>query len=460
MRKELAALLSFAVLLSGCLMGPNYKKPELDLPKAQEEDYSVFTKEKWWEMFEDPVLNALEEEALLNNKDLVSAVAKVEEARAKLGIAYGDQLPTLDATGYAQRIGFAEHSSFAQYNIGLTAAYQFDFWGRYRRLSEAARAELLSTESQKDTVRLALTADVANYYFSFITLKEQVDISRKTLDSRRESVRIYKVRYKNGYSTELDLKRVEAEMAAVEASLAEYERRFALSQTALSVLLGRTPREIIESKLQGTPLQKIKVLPEVPSGIPAGLLARRPDVRAAEGLLIAANANIGAARAAYFPNIVLTVSGGYASDQLGTLVAPSTSFWSGGAGLILPIFQGGKIKSQNKQAEAVYKQMLASYEKSAQNAYRDVYDALNNNQYYRKVVLANKAQTEALARSLKLAQKQQDAGLIDILNLLDVERNLLNAETSLAAARCNQLSALVAIAQALGGGWQEESSAE
>ena len=258
MRKELAALLSFAVLLSGCLMGPNYKKPELDLPKAQEEDYSVFTKEKWWEMFEDPVLNALEEEALLNNKDLVSAVAKVEEARAKLGIAYGYQLPTLDATGYAQRIGFAEHSSFAQYNIGLTAAYQFDFWGRYRRLSEAARAELLSTESQKDTVRLALTADVANYYFSFITLKEQVDISRKTLDSRRESVRIYKVRYKNGYSTELDLKRVEAEMAAVEASLAEYERRFALSQTALSVLLGRTPREIIESKLQGTPLQRGK----------------------------------------------------------------------------------------------------------------------------------------------------------------------------------------------------------
>lgn len=455
MRKELTVLTVFSLLFSGCLMGPNYKRPELSLPAGQEEDLGVFVSDKWWDMFNDPVLNALEEEALANNKDLIVAMAKVEEARAKLGLAYADQLPTLDATGYAQRTGVSTIHPWAQYNIGLTAAYQFDFWGRYRRLSEAARAELLSTESQKDTVRLALTADVANYYFSYITLKEQVEISKRTLKSREESVRIYLVRYKNGYSTELDLKRVEAEMAAVEASLAEFERQFALSQTALSMLLGRSPKEIIEGKLEGTPLQEVKVLPEVPSGIPADLLRRRPDVRSAEGLLIAANANIGAARAAYFPNIVLTASGGYASDQLGTLVAPGTSFWNAGAGLILPVFQGGKIKSQNRQAQAVYKQMLASYEKAAQNAYRDTYDALTNNQFYRKIVVANTAQVKALARSLDLAQKQQDAGLIDILDLLDVERNLLNAETSLAAARRNQLGALVSIAQALGGGWQE-----
>ncbi len=455
MRKELTVLTVFSLLFSGCLMGPNYKRPELSLPAGQEEDLGVFVSDKWWDMFNDPVLNALEEEALANNKDLIVAMAKVEEARAKLGLAYADQLPTLDATGYAQRTGVSTFHPWAQYNIGLTAAYQFDFWGRYRRLSEAARAELLSTESQKDTVRLALTADVANYYFSYITLKEQVEISKRTLKSREESVRIYLVRYKNGYSTELDLKRVEAEMAAVEASLAEFERQFALSQTALSMLLGRSPKEIIEGKLEGTPLQEVKVLPEVPSGIPADLLRRRPDVRSAEGLLIAANANIGAARAAYFPNIVLTASGGYASDQLGTLVAPGTSFWNAGAGLILPVFQGGKIKSQNRQAQAVYKQMLASYEKAAQNAYRDTYDALTNNQFYRKIVVANTAQVKALARSLDLAQKQQDAGLIDILDLLDVERNLLNAETSLAAARRNQLGALVSIAQALGGGWQE-----
>lgn len=456
MRKELTVLTVFSLLFSGCLMGPNYKRPELSLPAGQEEDLGVFVSEKWWEMFNDPVLNALEEEALANNKDLTVAMAKVEEARAKLGLAYADQLPTLDATGYAQRTGFSTGHPWAQYNIGLTAAYQFDFWGRYRRLSEAARAELLSTESQKDTVRLTLTADVANYYFSYITLKEQVEISKRTLQSRKESVRIYLVRYKNGYSTELDLKRVEAEMAGVEASLAEFERQFALSQTALSMLLGRSPKEIIEGKLEGTPLQEVKVIPEVPSGIPADLLRRRPDVRAAEGMLIAANANIGAARAAYFPNIVLTASGGYASDQLGTLVAPGTSFWNAGAGLILPVFQGGKIKSQNRQAKAVYKQMLASYEKAAQNAYRDTYDALTNNQYYRKIVVANTSQVKALARSLDLAQKQQNAGLIDILDLLDVERNLLSAETSLAAARRNQLSALVAIAQALGGGWREE----
>lgn len=455
MRKELTAVLAFSVLLSGCLMGPNYKKPELDVPAGQEEDLGVFAKEKWWEMFNDPVLNTLEEEALANNKDLASAMAKVEEARAKLGMAYGDQLPTVDATGFAQRLGFAKSPSFGQYTAGLTAVYQLDFWGKYRRLSEAAKAQLTASEVQEDNVRLTLTADVANYYFAYITLKAQVEISEKTLESRKESVRIYQVRYKNGYSTEFDLKRVEAEMASVEASLEEFKRQYALSQTALSVLLGRTPREIIESKIEASPLTKIAVVPEVPAGIPADLLARRPDVRAAEALLIAANANVGVAKAAYFPSIVLTASGGYASGDLSDLIKPANSFWNAGAGLVLPVFHGGKIRNQHKQAQAVYKQMLAAYEKSAQIAYRDVYNALADNQHYRKIVLSNKKQAEALARSLDLAQKQQSAGLIDMLDLLDVERNLLNSQIALASARRNQLGALVSLSQALGGGWND-----
>ena len=455
MRKQLAAILGFAIFLSGCVMGPNYKKPDLSLPQGAQDDYSAFTSEKWWDMFEDPALNALEEEALANNKDLIAAMAKVEEARSKLGEANANLMPTLDATGYAQRTGFAKHRGVPSYNAGLTAAYQLDFWGQYRRLSEAARAELLSTAAQKDTVRLALTADVANYYFNYITLKEQVEIARRTLESRTESVRIYQVRYDNGYSTELDLKRVEAEQASVQATLAEFERQFSSAGAALKMLLGRSPKDIIESTVDATDLQAVKVLPQVPEGIPAELLQRRPDVRAAEGVLMAANANVGAAKAAYFPAIVLTASGGYASDQLNTLVSPSTSFWNIGAGLYMPVFQGGKVRSKHKQAKAVYKQMLASYEKAAQNAYRDTFDALNNNNFYRKIFEANKAQALALARSLELAQKQKDEGLIDMLDLLDVERNLLNAETNLAAARRNQLSALVSLAQALGGGWHE-----
>lgn len=455
MRKQFAAVLCFVIFLSGCLIGPNYKKPQLDLPEGSKEDLSAFVAQDWWTMFEDSSLNALEEEALANNKDLVSAMAKVEEARAKLGIANSALMPTLDATGYGQRAGFAKHTGTSGFNAGLTAAYQLDFWGQYRRLSEAARAELLSTSAQKDTVRLALTADVANYYFNYITLQEQVEISRRTLASRVESERIYKVRYDNGYSTELDLKRVEAERASVEATLAEFERQLAASHNALSMLLGRSPKDIIEGSIGAEALQSVKVLPQVPQGIPAGLLERRPDVRAAEGALMAANANVGAAKAAYFPNIVLTASGGYASGQLNTLISPNTSFWNLGAGLYMPVFEGGKIRSKHKQAKAVYKQMLAAYEKAAQNAYRDTYDALNDNNYYRKIVEADRVQAEALARSLELAQKQKDEGLIDMLDLLDVERNLLNAETGLAAARRNQLSALVSLAQALGGGWHE-----
>lgn len=461
MHKKVAVILSLAVGLSGCLMGPNYKKPELALPDSQEVNLSVFMRDKWWEMFADPVLNKLEEEALADNKDLVAAMAKVDQARAQVGIVGADQLPTLGATGSAERQQnkalAGDVNSYAAYTAGLAVSYELDLWGKYRRLSEAARAQLLSTESQRDAVRLALTADVARYYFGMATLDAQLSISKKTLQSREETLKIYRSRYKNGYSTELDLKRVEAEKASVQASVSEYERQLSQSETALAVLLGRSPRDIVRPSVErGKTLTEIAVIPEIPSEVPADLLTRRPDVRAAEGQLIAANANIGAARAAYFPSISLTAAGGFASNELNTLISPSTAIWNAAGSLAAPIFSGGKIKATNKQAEAVYKELLASYEKAAQSAYKDTYDSLVDNQKYRNVVTATNIQKEALARSLELAQKQKDAGLIGMLDLLDVERNLLSAEIALSTARRNQLNALVGVSQALGGGWTED----
>lgn len=456
MRKISLLLLSLA-LLCGCLMGPNYKKPQMDLPSGNEVNLSVFTNSKWWEMFDDPVLNSLEEEALANNKDLVKAMARVDEARASVGLATADQLPQITAGGSAGAEGMGVGSPSEVYQLGAQATFTVDLWGRYRRLSEAARAQLLSTESAKDTVRLALTADVATYYFGMVTLDEQLSISKRTLKSREESVKLYKIRYENGYSTELELKRVEAERASVKASVSEYERQLSQSQTALAVLLGRSPKDIIEGQIQrGQTLKNIRVIPEVPTGLPADLLTRRPDVRQAEGQLIAANANVGAARAAFFPTLSLTAQGGYASDSFSNIFDPKSAMWNAIGGLVAPVFTGGKLRAEEKVAQAQYEQMLANYEKTVQNAYKNTYDALVDNQKYRESVVALREQKDALAKSLDLSQKQKDEGLIGMLDLLDVERNLLQAEISLASAERNQLNALVGVSQALGGGWMEE----
>lgn len=458
MYKKTTVLLIGVLCAAGCLMGPDYKKPQLDLPESKGTDLSVFMQEKWWEIFQDGVLNKLEEEALENNKDLFSAMAKVDAARAKAGIAAADQMPSLSAAADGQMGAQGTASAAESYDLGLAASYQLDLWGKYRRASEAARAELLASEAQKDAVRLTLTADVAKYYFAVVTLDEDLAIARRTLESREETVKIYQDRYKEGYSTELDLKRVEAERASVAVNVSEFERQLSQAQTALAVLLGRSPNEIVTGEIErGASLNKITVIPEVPSGLPADLLTRRPDVREAEGRLMAANADIGVARANYFPSVSLTAQGGYASGALSSLISPSTALWNAGASLAAPIFSGGKLRAQEKQAQAVYEDLLAQYEKAAQNAYKDAYDALVDNQKYREIVASTQEQKNALARSMELSQRQKNEGLIGMLDLLDVERNLLQAELALANAQRNQLTALVSVSQALGGGWTQQN---
>ncbi len=456
MRKiHMCGLLGAVLLLAGCLMGPNYKQPELDLPTGQAADnFSIFTNAQWWTVFDDEVLNQLETEALAYNKDLQAAVARVDEARAAVGIATADQLPSLSAAAQSGRAGSKAGSGESQSTANVSVSFELDLWGKYRRLSEAARAQLLASEAARDTVRLTLTADVAKNYFALRMLDAQLEIAQRTLKARQENVRIYTSRYKNGYSTEVDLKRVEANMASVQAQEQQLRLKISQTETALSVLVGKSPRQIAEGATpRGKKLAEITLIPNVPEGLPSDLLARRPDVRSAEGSLIAANANIGAARAAYFPSIPLTASAGYASGALNNLFTGSSGVWAIGGQLLAPIFEGGKIRAQNKQAEAQYREMLATYEKTVQGAFKEALDALSANRINREIFESYNQQTVAMQRSYDLTKKQEDAGLIGVTDLLSVEENLLSAEMNLASARNDELAAVVNLSKALGGGW-------
>ena len=447
-----------AALAAGCALGPNYKRPDLDLPtQNSEEDFSVFQNYQWWEMFQDEDLNKLETQALQFNQDLRQAIARVDQARAGVVSAIADQLPSIGLQAGSGRAGNYYGSGQTPSTGTAVAAFELDLWGKYRRLTEAARAQLLSTSAAKDTVLLSLTAQVATAYFTLRMLDAQLDIANQTLDSRLESVRIYNSRYDAGVIAEVDLRRVEADIYSVAAQAKDLELQVAQAETALAVLVGDSPREMIENKRerQGH-LRDVVVVPQVPQGIPAQFLANRPDVRSAEGQLIAANAHIGVARAAYFPDISLTGALGYASNDLSQLFRSQSGIWAMAGSVSQPIFAGGKIVAQNKAAKAQREEMLAAYQKAVQAAFKEALDALKANKINRETFDIRLKQTMALRRSYDLTRKQEDAGLVGTMEVLDVERNLLQAEMSLAQARQTELVGLVNLSKALGGGWNEK----
>ena len=457
--KRLIAFAFGVIFLSGCAIGPNYKRPDLDLPAENqtEEDYSVFQNYKWWEMFEDETLNQLETQALQFNQDLRQAIARVDQARAGVVSARADQLPMIGLQAGSGRAGNYYGSAQTPSTGTIVAAFELDLWGKYRRLSEAAKAQLLSTAAAKDTVLLSLTSQVATAYFTLRMLDAQLEIANQTLQTRQESVRIYTSRYEVGVISEVDLRRVEADMYTVAAQAKELELQVAQAETTLAVLVGESPREMMEKNWQRKGhLRDIVIVPQVPEQLPSQFLANRPDVRSAEGQLIAANARIGAARAAYFPDISLTGAAGYASDALDQLFRSQNGIWGIAAAASQPIFAGGKIIAQNKAANAQHEEILAAYQKTVQLAFKDALDALKANKINRETFDIRLKQTKALRRSYELTKKQEDAGLIGTMEVLDVERNLLQAEMALAQARQTELVGLVNLSKALGGGWSEE----
>jgi multidrug efflux system outer membrane protein len=473
MKNIILPLITITFLLSACV-GKNFKKPETELPASQTEqtaenkdeqinkDISAFETEQWWHIFQDIVLDKFEEEALKYNYDLKSAMARVEQAKANLSVARSNYYPTINLYGQVadsksnKRLhDFGMDSG--RFAVGISASYELDLWGKYWRTGESAKATFLATQADQDAVKLTLTSSVAQAYFQYMALDSQLEIAQNTLKSREDSYDVYSKRFNKGIISEFDLRRVEAEMESVRAQVYMVEQALKQTETALSILIGRSPKSMISDTLdKGNKIKDVVVIPQVPTAIPSDLISRRPDIKASEYTLKSYNAEIGAAKAYLFPSISLTGNAGYASYELEDLFKKDNDTWSYSGDILWPIFSGGRNMKTYKAKKAEYEQALSSYQKTIQTAFKEVLDAINTYSLGEKVLAARQQQSLALQKSYELAIKREKAGLTDLLDVLDVERTLLQSEMDLVSAKQDQLNALVDICKALGGGWTED----
>jgi multidrug efflux system outer membrane protein len=463
MLKPLAAtLLIWSV--TACTVGPDYKRPQIELPTAwpvSAPDANVSA--RWWTLYADAELNLLVEEALAHNTNLRVAAARVDEARAGLTIARADGLPSVTAGAGAGRNRISERSGnffpgipteFDNITVTLNASWEIDFWGKYRRATEAARGDLLASTAARDAVQLSLISDVVNGYFALRALDSQTEITRRTIETRRESQRLQRMRYDAGEASQLELRQVEAETLAAQALLPILEQQLAQQENALAVLLGRSPRAVMEGTVErGVALEALALPPAVPAGLPSDLLQRRPDIRQAEQQLIAANARIGVARAAYYPSISLTGLFGFESEKLADLFSAPARIWQFSAGAAQTIFDAGRIGAQVDIATARREQQLASYQGTVQNAFREVKDALIASRKTADRTTAEQDRVKALRDAYRLANLSYRNGESSLLDVLDSERGLLQAELDQVQAQRGQLSATADLFKALGGGW-------
>jgi multidrug efflux system outer membrane protein len=460
------AVCSLVVFLTGCTVGPNYKRPNTDTPTAfrgltPNEAATPSTQslgdQKWWEVFQDEELQKLIRTALQQNYDTRIAATHVLEAREQVVQARANQLPTLNVTGTGtgQRnpaVGPIPAYSFNFGRITANAAWDADFWGKYRRGTEAARANLVASDWARQEVNASLVASVATAYFQLRELDLELDISQKALASRKESLELTKTLEEHGINSILDVRQAEQLVYTAAADIADVQRRIGQQEDLLSVLLGNNPGPI---EPRGKELIDQPHAPMVPAGLPSSLLERRPDIRQAEELLVAANARIGVARAAYFPDISLTAQPGFLSSSFTSLFSGSAGLWTFAGTITQPIFEGGALRSGVRLAQAQQQEALLTYQQTIQGAFRDVSDALiayQQNQEFRaqEELLANAAQDAA-----QLSGKRYEAGTTNYLEVLTNDTNYLSAEIGLAQARLNELLALVQIYKALGGGWQQ-----
>lgn len=459
-------LLPFAaVLLSGCMLGPDYERPAVEVPAA----YRFADAEArdpanlaWWKQFGDPELERLIGIALTENTDVVIAAARVEEFYGRYGAQRGQLFPQIgtDAQGGRQRssrIGappipepLSNYSDF--YSIDLGVSFEIDLWGRLRRASEAARADLLATEENRRTVILSVVATVAGAYVNLLSLDRQLEVSRNTLKVRGDSLDIFRQRFEGGTISELELQQVSSEYQIARATIPALERQIAQQENSLSVLLGRNPGPIAN---RGT-LSQLQV-PAVPPGLPSELLERRPDIRAAEQQLIAANARIGVAKAAFFPSISLTGLIGFASTDLSELFSSPARTWSYGGALTQPLFTGGTLLGRLMVSEAQQKQALYGYQRSIQAAFAEVENSLVDQAKTREQIDAQSRQVGALSRYSELAWLRYDNGYTSYIEVLDAERSLFQAQLQLTQAQGQLHFAMINLYKAMGGGWVDEA---
>ena len=459
------ALSALGLSFTGCTVGPNYKRPNTDAPTAfrgltAEEAASSSTQslgeQKWWEVFQDEQLQKLIRTALQQNYDVRIAATRVLEAEAQVGLARANQLPTLNVagTGTGQRnpaVGPIPAYSFNYGRVTANAAWDVDFWGKYRRGTEAARASLLSTDWARQEVNATLVANVAAAYFQLRELDLELDISQKALSSRNESLELTKTLEEHGINSILDVRQAEQLVYTASAEIADLKRRIGQQEDLLSVLLGNNPGPI---EPRGNELIDQPHTPTVPAGLPSALLERRPDIRQAEESLVAANARIGVARAAYFPDISLTAQPGFLSSSLTSLFSGSAGLWTFAGTITQPIFEGGTIRSNVRLAEAQRQEAVLTYQQTIQGAFRDVSNALVAYRKYREFRIQQEHLVDSAQDAAHLSETRFKAGTTDYLEVLTNETNSFSAELNLAQAQGNELTALVQLYQALGGGWE------
>jgi len=476
--RRLAMLLS-ALLLAGCAVGPDYERPAFDISSTWSSTRtpglatSPLRKadtagQYWWSLFSDPILDALIAESLEHNADARIAAARVLEVRALTRIVDADLYPTVSAGATGRR---TKSSELGTYPLGsmpriqndhvatLDVSYEIDLWGKYRRASEAARAELFAAESAREAVRLSLIAQVAQQYFALLATDAQLAVTRRMLATRNETLDLFTRRYEAGTLSEYLLHQAVAEQAATRSQVAALQQIQERNESALAVLLGRSPRQIMESGMERGNPPPIKDL-VVPAGLPSDLLLRRPDLQEAEQRLIAANARIGVARAEYFPSLGLTGYFGSESASFSKLFSGPAATFQFAAGLTQPIWNAGRISAGVDASEAIRDQTLASYQKAVANAFKDVRDALAAQGAARETLQAETVRTVALDKALKQARLRFDAGIASHLEVLDVERNLLIAELVRIDSERAHKAAMADMFKALGGGWPVSAKQE
>ena len=453
-----------AVFVSACMAGRDYARPAVVLPAefrgnapAADAGAPSIADAPWWELFQDEQLQGLIRTALERNYDLRIAAARILEAQAQVGITRADQYPTADvgAAVLGQKSPALSGSSTSKSVGGMvvqgSAGWQLDFWGRYRRASESARAQLFATGWARRAIVTTLISDVADAYFGLRALDLQLDVARRTLGNRQESLRLTTIRERGGATSMLDVRQAEQLVYGASAQIANLERSIEQQENFISILLGDLPAGVT----RGIALSEQPRAADVPPGLPSTLLERRPDIQRAEQLLVAANAEVGVAKAAYFPQISLTGSGGLESAALSALFSGGATIWTGALSALQPVFTGGRLRSRVELAEASRQETELVYLQTVQRAFGEVSDALVGYRKLREFREQQRLLVDSSQDARRLADLRYQGGVTSYLEVLDADTRLFVAELGLAEAERSELTGLVEIYRALGGGWQQ-----
>ncbi|HZQ48170.1 MAG TPA: efflux transporter outer membrane subunit [Verrucomicrobiae bacterium] len=459
--------LSLVLLLASCAVGPNYKRPPVNAPadfrSASGHTTNSLAELPWWQMFQDNNLQDLIRTALTNSYDLRIAISRVEQANAILVQNRASFFPQLGYAGTIQRNRNAVGGN-AAFTGGITTnflvldanvSWELDLWGRIRRLNESARAQFLATQEARRDVMISVISRVAQAYFQLLAFDRQLEIAKRTTNSYGESLRIFSLQLSHGVASKLETSSAEAALASAAATIPDLERQITIQENMINVLVGHNPGPVPRSH---TLLQQL-LPPEVPAGLPATLLERRPDIREAEQLLRSANAQVGVAVADYFPRLTLTGLLGKVSPEVSAITSGAATAWSIAANLSGPIFQGGRLAGQYRQAQALREQYLLQYRSTILNAFAEISDALIANQKFAQVRVQQARAVDAYRTAVQIVNQRYLVGQSSYYEVLQEQLLLFPAENSLVQTELNQLLTLVQLYQALGGGWQAESPA-